>query len=203
MTFSELAKEVGVPTGTLYRTFPSKDDLLVYLFSDFISKLNDSMMRFYKMDLSPKEKIICSHCYQFYLRGKVKDNNGLDLLATNHIIFDSAKSETINIFKKTFEECGRFQISRFEPLQSNGFINAKIDTFLQVHRQLVLLSRGGMFISNHIFINQDSFVLEDLIDACSLILDKLNWQDDHGRTDVRLITLALDSEFERAHSKSW
>ncbi|WP_417347644.1 TetR/AcrR family transcriptional regulator [Ferrimonas sp.] len=202
-SMNELAKEVEVTAGTLYRTFASKDDLLVYLFSSVIETLAESMYKFGRMDLSTKEKIVCCHCYQFYLRQFYPDSASLDLIGTNKAIFNQARPETREKFKRIFDMSTiRFK-KQFSDLVDSGKVKADQELLFQVLRQMTLIGRGGMVISNHVFIPQDTFKIEDLISLCCHTLDQLDWQGDEGRADKRLILLALRSEVEQSVSELW
>ncbi|MBY6096779.1 TetR/AcrR family transcriptional regulator [Ferrimonas balearica] len=202
-SMNELTKEVGVTAGTLYRTFASKDDLLVYLFSSTIETLADSMYKFSRMDLSAKEKIVCCHCYQFYFRQFYPDSTSLDLIGTNKVIFNQARPETREKFKRIFDLSAMKFKSQFSELVDSGKVKADEELLYQVMRQLTIIGRGGMVISNHVFIPRDAFKIEDLISLCCHTLDQLDWQGDEGKADIRLILLALRSEVEQSVSELW
>ncbi|WP_169308376.1 TetR/AcrR family transcriptional regulator [Ferrimonas aestuarii] len=203
LSMNELAKTVGVTAGTLYRTFASKDDLLVFLFSSIIGTLADSMFKFNRMDLSAKEKIVCCHCYQFYLRQFHPDTASLDLIGTNKVIFEHAKPETKAKFQQIFDlSSSRFR-KQFSDLLESGKVIADHELAFRVLRQITLIGRGGMLVSNHAFIAANVFKVEDLIDLFCLTLDQLDWQDGEGRADKRLILLAMRSEVEQSSSELW
>ncbi|QIZ75775.1 TetR/AcrR family transcriptional regulator [Ferrimonas lipolytica] len=203
LSLNQLAKEAGVSSGTLYRDFKSKEELLVFLFGNVIRNLGDSMKRFYKSELSAKEKVICFNCYQFFVRMMYPNEGFLDLIGLDKTVFENVDEVTYKKFQKLYDElksCNEIMCLNFI---KNGELNSEPDLLFKVLRQVWFLSRGGVFVANHKIIDQRDYSIDDLIDACSIILDQLDWRTGAGRADYRLIKLKLKSEVEQSKQFNW
>lgn len=199
-TMNDLSKAANVSPGTLYRTFPSKDDLLVYLFGSVAGSLRASLRIFDRMDLSEREKVICRICYQYYIRSYNKDLSSLDLIGTNAAIFNQASSETKNRFKAIFDETTRWQATNLTNLILTGKLICSEEELKNTIRRLIVISRGGMVIANHIFIEKEMYQIEDLMEFCDLVLGQLTWTGNEGRCDFRLILLAMRTVRDKSAS---
>ncbi|SDK18489.1 regulatory protein, tetR family [Ferrimonas sediminum] len=199
-TMNDLSKAANVSPGTLYRTFPSKDDLLVYLFGSVVGSLRASLRMFDRMDLSEREKVICRICYQYYIRSYNTDLSSLDLIGTNAAIFNQASQETKNRFKEIFDETIQWQAANFTNLVLTGKLICSEEDLKKTIKRLIVISRGGMVIANHIFIEKEMYQIEDLMEFCDLVLDQLTWAGNEGRCDFRLILLAMRTVRDKSAS---
>jgi len=117
---SQIAKEANVAEGTLFRYFPTKDDLLNDLFAHLLQSLGGSLMLGYELDAPLKSRV--QTVWNNYIDWGIRNQNGhsaMTQLAVSEKIRPQTRSAAMELcsgIRGVFETC------RFEGIKSEASV---------------------------------------------------------------------------------
>lgn len=127
--FSQLAKEVGCSTGTLYKLFERKEDVLVCL---FLRSATSNHLRIFidkYPDLTAQEKVLLPILFTFETIKRSKSFFTLRSVSVNTMVWQLASDEKVNRFKKRINAFWQWFTDSLNEAVENGELEA---TELQV-----------------------------------------------------------------------
>ncbi|MCF1429257.1 MAG: TetR/AcrR family transcriptional regulator, partial [Shewanella sp.] len=98
--FSQLAKEVGCSTGTLYKFFEGKEDILVCLFMRNATSNNLLIFLAQHPELTAQEKALLPVLFTFETIKRSKSFFTLRSVSVNTMVWQLASADKIERFKK-------------------------------------------------------------------------------------------------------
>lgn len=122
--FSQLAKEVGCSTGTLYKFFERKEDVLVCLFLRNATSNHLSIFLAKYPDLTAQEKVLLPILFTFETIKRSKTFFTLRSVSTNAMVWQLASPEKIERFKKRINVFWQWFTDGLNEAVANGEIKA-------------------------------------------------------------------------------
>ncbi|USD36604.1 TetR/AcrR family transcriptional regulator [Ferrimonas sp. SCSIO 43195] len=188
-----VAQRAGVSVGTIYNNFGSKEELLAYLHNQAINSVFELVLKLEHEPLNLREVIICTTCFQFYIRSLHKDNSGIDLVSTNRQLFGAPDSESAQAMKASMTRIIGYRREQFLQGIAAGKILSSQEHALSVFRKMTVISRGTMIFSNHVFVPWGALPLTEAFELCDLVLSTLEWNADCQQADHTKMKIALRS----------
>ncbi|WP_028113832.1 TetR/AcrR family transcriptional regulator [Ferrimonas kyonanensis] len=190
-SLNELGKLCGVPAGTLYRSFNSKSDLLVYIFTQVVRTQSALLSHLSQLPISAKEKMICFACFPYYYRSVNHDLLGLTFSGANNVLMRDAdeqlQTELRAVFALMFSQRGAW----FHSFLEQNLIASPQPLLRTIQKRLTLLSRGGAIMGGHAYIPEDEYNLNDMIEFAAEILAPLEWGPGQEKMEHHQIVVAL------------
>ncbi|WP_028108401.1 TetR/AcrR family transcriptional regulator [Ferrimonas futtsuensis] len=200
LTMNGLSIESKIPSGTLYRYFSSKEEILIYSFNLITDVTLNAVKEFNKIELTEKERIICRNCFPYFIRLYRPDKSSVDMVAANGGIFAKACPNLVNSLKSTYEKATKFRKLNFYKLLSLGIIKASPKQIDETIKMLLTLSRGSVYVVNSPFFEKKEYEMETLIRMYEVTLDQIVWQDKHNSVDPKRINVAMKTVLDRTSS---
>lgn len=198
LTMSTLGKKAGVSTGTLYREFKTKEDLLLYIFIINCQSLVDISKKFNKMNLNAKEKIICKNCFQYFVRLYKKDKASIDMIMANAGIFHEANTNFHNIMKKIKSNVDSSRITMFNELRDSKIIQATDEQIEFTAKMITTISRGTVYVVNNVFYQKSSLPIDDVLRMYEACLNQIHWNEENCSVDYRSMKTCLKTVLDRS-----
>ncbi|WP_299803181.1 TetR/AcrR family transcriptional regulator [uncultured Shewanella sp.] len=196
-SFSDIRNRYRISAGKLYRCFPSKSELLAYIYYKTLSEFFDITKDFHRYQLTTKEKIACLACLQIFVRGIFPDRTGIDILSTNKFVFDNASDSILEDLNKLISNIQKFRFSQFVEAVNSGELIATEEEIKLVLKHLALISRGSLFISRHIFLSDKKSSIFELMDFCDVAMNQLEWSSANYSIDHNKVLLAMRTMIDR------
>lgn len=122
--FSQLAKEVGCSTGTLYKFFEGKEDILVCLFMRNATSNNLPIFLGQNPELTAQEKVLLPVLFTFETIKRSKSFFTLRSVSVNTMVWQLASADKIERFKKRINTFWAFIRSSLEEAVARGELQA-------------------------------------------------------------------------------
>lgn len=122
--FSQLAKEVGCSTGTLYKFFERKEDVLVCLFLRSATSNHLTIFIEQYPDLTAQEKVLLPILFTFETIKRSKSFFTLRSVSVNTMVWQLASDEKVERFKKRINAFWEWFTASLTEAVQNGELEA-------------------------------------------------------------------------------
>lgn len=177
--FSQLAKEVGCSTGTLYRFFQGKEDILVCLFlrhatSNYLPKFVAQ-----NPELSAQQRLLLPVIFTFETIRRSKVFFTLRSVSVNKLVWQLASEDKVSKFKRRIDAFWRWFHQSIELANTQGELNATEREQTELTQALVFFLTGVLTQFESELIPPE--FLGERQDTCyrhlALLMSRYAWQE--------------------------
>lgn len=193
-SLDDLRKEAKISTGTLYKYFSNKEDVL----SHIICRRSIQVKKLVKTanlskNLTAVEKFLFIQCYPAFIKKLKKNTLSLDFLPANQSFTGVLSPHYATQLKDSLKSVIETRLNTLELFHEQGLLISSPLEYTKNHKKLMIFARGGVLHLNHPFDDLFGVTMDDLIEFNAEILLELNWKESERNYDPRNVMIAMRS----------
>lgn len=193
-SLDDLRKEAKISTGTLYKYFSNKEDVL----SHILCRRSIQGKRLVKTanlskHLTAVEKFLLIQCYPAFIKQFKTETLPLDFLPGNQAFINRLTPHYATQLKDSLKIVIEARLNTLDLFHKQGLLISSSLEYARINKKLMIFTRGGLLHINHPFDDLFEINMVDLIEFNAEILLELNWKESEKKYDTRNVMMAMRS----------